>query len=96
VDFGELNDKAIKGLMILSKTVSRFSLCIHGQPLMYLFMDEYFGSHFQRQVYGARLHEFIEREQDDECTHHGSKNWKLAYPLSIKISHLKRCFQIKG
>jgi hypothetical protein len=58
-------------------------------------MDVFYGSHLQRQVYGARLHEFIEREQDDECTHHGSKNWKLAYPLSIKIKHLKRDFQIK-
>jgi hypothetical protein len=45
VDFGELNDKAIKGLMILSKIVSRFSLYIHKQPLMYLIVDEYFGSH---------------------------------------------------
>jgi hypothetical protein len=35
VDFGELNDKAIKGLMILSKNVSRFSLYIHEQPLKY-------------------------------------------------------------
>jgi hypothetical protein len=26
-------------------------------------MDEYFGSHFQRQVYCARLHEFIERKK---------------------------------
>jgi hypothetical protein len=77
VDFGELNDKAIKGLMFLSKIVSRFSLYIHEQPLMYLIMDEYFGSHFQRQVYGARLHEFIEREQDDECTYYGSKNGSL-------------------
>jgi diphthamide biosynthesis methyltransferase len=33
VDFGELNDKAIKVLMILSKIVSRFSLYIHEQPL---------------------------------------------------------------
>jgi hypothetical protein len=29
VDFGELNDKAIKGLMYLSKIVSRFYLYIH-------------------------------------------------------------------
>jgi hypothetical protein len=36
-------------------------------------MDVYYGSHLQRQVYGARLHEFIAREQDDECTHYGSK-----------------------
>jgi hypothetical protein len=77
VDFGELNEKAIKGLMNLSKIVSRFSLYIHEQPLKYLNIDEYFGSHFQRQVYGARLHEFIEREQDDECTHYGSKNGSL-------------------
>jgi hypothetical protein len=45
VDFGELNDKAIKGLMSLSKIVSRFSLYIHKQSLMYLIVDEYFGSH---------------------------------------------------
>jgi hypothetical protein len=35
VDFGKLNDKVIKGLMILSKIVSRFSLYIHKQPLKY-------------------------------------------------------------
>jgi hypothetical protein len=36
VDFGELNDKAIKGLMLLSKIVSRFSLYIHEPLLKYL------------------------------------------------------------
>jgi hypothetical protein len=36
-------------------------------------MDIFYGSHLQRQVYGARLHEVIKREQDDECTHYGSK-----------------------
>jgi hypothetical protein len=45
VDFGELNDKAIKGLMNLSKTVSKFNLYIHEQPLKYLIVDEYYGSH---------------------------------------------------
>jgi hypothetical protein len=45
VDFGELNDKAIRGLMNLSKIVSRFSLYIHEQPLKYLTVDEYYGSH---------------------------------------------------
>jgi hypothetical protein len=40
VDFGELNDKAIKGLMYLSKIVSRYYLDIHEQLLEYLFMDE--------------------------------------------------------
>jgi hypothetical protein len=45
VDFGDLNDKAIKGLMNLSKIVSRFSLYIHEQPLEYLNMDVYYDSH---------------------------------------------------
>jgi hypothetical protein len=44
VDFSELNDKAIKGLMNLFGIVSRFSLYIHEQPLKYLFVDEYYGS----------------------------------------------------
>jgi hypothetical protein len=43
VDFGELNDKVIKGLMNLSKIVSRFY--IHEQSLKYLNVDEYYGSH---------------------------------------------------
>jgi hypothetical protein len=59
--------------MNLSKIVSRFFLCIHEQPLKYLNVDEYYGSHWQRQECGARLHEFIGREQDNECTHYGSK-----------------------
>jgi hypothetical protein len=45
VDFGELNDKAIKGLMNFSMIVRRFSLYIHEQPLKYLIVDEYCGSH---------------------------------------------------
>jgi hypothetical protein len=40
-------------------------------------MDVFYGSHLQRQVYGARLHEFIEKGQDDEYTHYGSKNGSL-------------------
>jgi hypothetical protein len=40
-------------------------------------MDVFYGSRLQRQVYGARLHEFIKREQDDEYTHYGSKNGSL-------------------
>jgi hypothetical protein len=40
-------------------------------------MDIFYGSHLQRQTYGARLHEFIEREQDDKYTFHGSKNGSL-------------------
>jgi hypothetical protein len=56
----------------------------------------YFTAHiYKRQVYGARLHELIEKEQDDEYTHYGSKKWKLAHSLSIKIKHLKRDFQMK-
>jgi hypothetical protein len=45
VDFGELNDKAIKGVMDLSKIVSMFYLYIHEQLLKYLFMDEYYMAH---------------------------------------------------
>jgi hypothetical protein len=50
VNFGELNDKAIKGLMCLSKIVSRFYLYIHEQLLKYLFMshidkDKYMDDH---------------------------------------------------
>jgi hypothetical protein len=51
VDFGELNDKAIKGLMYLSKIVSRFYLYIHEQLLKYLFMDEYYMAHIGEDRY---------------------------------------------
>jgi hypothetical protein len=77
VDFGELNDKAIKGLMILSKIVSRFSLYIHEQPLKYFNYGCILWLTFTKTSNGARLHEFIDKEQDDECTHHGSKNGSL-------------------
>jgi hypothetical protein len=49
VDFGELNDKAIKGLMDLSKIMSKFYLYIHEQPLKYLFMDEYYTAHIEKK-----------------------------------------------
>jgi hypothetical protein len=45
VDFGKLNDKAIKGLMYLSKFVSRSYLIINGQSLEYLLMNEYYMAH---------------------------------------------------
>jgi hypothetical protein len=45
VDFGELNDKGIIGLMDLSKIVSGFYLYTHDQLLKYLFMDEYYMAH---------------------------------------------------
>jgi hypothetical protein len=51
VDFGELNDKAIKGLMDLSKIVSMFYLYIHEQLLKYLFMDEYYMAHIGEDKY---------------------------------------------
>jgi hypothetical protein len=51
VDFGELNGKEIKGLMNLFKIVSRFSLYIHEQPLKYLFMDEYYMAHIDKEKY---------------------------------------------
>jgi hypothetical protein len=51
VDFGELNDKAIKGLMYLSKIVSIFYLYVHEQLLKYLFMDEYYMAHIDKDKY---------------------------------------------
>jgi hypothetical protein len=51
VDFGGLNDKVIKGLMDLSKIVSRFYLYIHEQLLKYLFMDDYYMTHIREDKY---------------------------------------------
>jgi hypothetical protein len=51
VDFGELIDKAIKGLMYLSKIVSRSYLDIHKQLLKYLFMDAYYMAHIGEDKY---------------------------------------------
>jgi hypothetical protein len=51
VDFGEVNDKAIRGLMNLSKIMSRFYLYIHEQLLKYLFMDEYCTAHIGEEKY---------------------------------------------
>jgi hypothetical protein len=50
VDFGELNDKTIKGLMYLSKIV-RLYLHTHKQLLKYLFMDEYYMAHIGEDKY---------------------------------------------
>jgi hypothetical protein len=51
VDFGELNNKAIRGLIDLSKIVSRFYLYIHEQLLKYLLMDEYYMAHLGEDKY---------------------------------------------
>jgi hypothetical protein len=51
VDFGELNDKAIRRLMFLSKIVSRLYLYIHEQLLKYLFMVEYHMAHIDKYKY---------------------------------------------
>jgi hypothetical protein len=51
VDFGELNDKTITGLMYLSKFVSRFYFDIHEQLLEYLFLDEYYMAHIGEDKY---------------------------------------------
>ena len=51
MDFSELNDKTIKGLMYLSKIVSRFCLYIHEHLLKYLFMDEYYMAHIGKDKY---------------------------------------------
>jgi hypothetical protein len=45
VYFGELNDKVIKGLIYLSKIVSRFYLYIHELLLEYLLMNGYYMTH---------------------------------------------------
>jgi hypothetical protein len=45
VDFGELNDKAIKGLTYLSKIVSMFYLYIHELLLRYILVNEYYMAH---------------------------------------------------
>jgi hypothetical protein len=45
VDFGKLNDKAIKGLIYLSKIVSMFYLDIHELLLEYVIMNEYYMAH---------------------------------------------------
>jgi hypothetical protein len=51
VDFGELNDKVVKGLMYFSKIVSRFYLYIHEQLLEYIFMVEYHMAHIDNEKY---------------------------------------------
>jgi hypothetical protein len=51
VCFGELNDKMIKGLMYLSKFMSRFILKIHKQLLEYLFVNKYYMSHIGKDKY---------------------------------------------
>jgi hypothetical protein len=51
VDFGELTDKVIKGLMYLSKIVSRFCLYIHEHLLRNLFMVEYYMAHIDKDKY---------------------------------------------
>jgi 5-bromo-4-chloroindolyl phosphate hydrolysis protein len=95
VDFGELNDKAIKGLMNLSKIVSRFYLYIHEQPLEYLFVEEYYMSHIDKDKYMVQDFMCLLKENKImKCKHYGSK-LKLAHSLSIKIKHLKRGFQMK-
>jgi hypothetical protein len=51
VDFDELNDKAIKGLMYLSKTVSRYYLDIHELLLEYVLVNGYYMAHIGEDKY---------------------------------------------
>jgi hypothetical protein len=51
VDFDELNDKAIKGLIYLSKIVRKFYLDIHEKLLEYLFVNEYYMAHIGKDKY---------------------------------------------
>jgi hypothetical protein len=59
-------------------------------------MDVLYGSHLQGQVYGARLHKVIEREQNDECTHYGSKFGSLHIHCLPRSSIWSKVFQMKG
>jgi hypothetical protein len=51
VDFGDLNDKAIKCLTYLSKIVIRFYLYIHELLLAYLLVNGYCMAHFGEDKY---------------------------------------------
>jgi hypothetical protein len=51
VDIDELNDKAIKDLIYLSKIVSRFYLYIHELLLDYVFVNGYFMAHIGEDKY---------------------------------------------
>jgi hypothetical protein len=51
VDFGELSDKAIKGLTYLSNNWSMFYLYIHEQLLNNLFMVVYYMAHIDKHKY---------------------------------------------
>jgi hypothetical protein len=79
VDFGELNDKVIKGLMNLSNIVSRFSLHIHEQPLKYLFVDEYYMAHIDKDKYMVQDFMCLLKENIIMSVHTMVLNWKLAH-----------------
>jgi hypothetical protein len=66
VDFGELNDKAIKVLMNFSKIVSRFYLYIHEQLLEYLFVDGYYMAHIDKDTYMVQDFMCLLKEQNNE------------------------------
>jgi hypothetical protein len=51
VDFGELNDKAIKDLTYLYKIVSRFYLYTHELLLEYLLVNGYYMAHIGEDKY---------------------------------------------
>jgi hypothetical protein len=51
VNFGELNDKTIKGLIYLSKIASRFYLYIHELLLEDLLMNRYCMAHIEEDKY---------------------------------------------
>jgi hypothetical protein len=51
VDFGELNDKVIKGLIYLSKIVSMSYLYIHELLLEYLLVNGYYMAHIREDKY---------------------------------------------
>jgi hypothetical protein len=81
--------------MNLSKIVRRFSLYIHEQPLKYLFVDEYYMAHIDKDKYMVQGFMCLLKENIIMSVHTMVQNWKLAHSLSIKVKHLKRGFQMK-
>jgi hypothetical protein len=56
----------------------------------------YIMAHIYKDKYGARLHEVIEKEQDDECTHYGSKVGSLHIRCQSRSSIWSKVFRMKS
>jgi hypothetical protein len=56
----------------------------------------YIMAHIYKDKYGARLHEVIEKEQDDECTHYDSKIGSMHIRCQSRSSIWSKAFQMNG